>query len=321
VGRTHAMFTEGSYTSSDNKLFVRAGVRLNNFENIGNFTRFIPEPRFNMSYAISPKIKAALQGEFKHQTTAQIIDLEQNFLGIEKRRWILADDAILPITKSKQASLGLNYDESNLYIGIEGFYKEVNGISVSTQGFQNQGQFNGEIGNYDISGLELLVNTRNSTWSSWLSYAYNVNNYSFPDLDPSRFPNNLDIRHTVTFAGTYTHKQLKLGVGLNYRTGNPFTAPLDGDAALDTTTFPFSINYKIANSNRLPDYIRADASAIYTFELFQGIKATAGASVLNILNRKNILNTYFRVNTDDEIETVERVSLGVTPNASFRVFF
>ena len=117
-------------------------------------------------------------------------DLEQNFLGVEKRRWILADGRNLPVATSRQASLGLHYDRGNWLAGLEGFYKEVDGITTDTQGFQNEDQFNGEIGNYRVSGVEALLNYKSEAWSTWLSYTWNHNNYHFPDLDPATFPNN-----------------------------------------------------------------------------------------------------------------------------------
>ena len=321
VVHTHSIFSEALYTSIDRQLHARLGVRVNRIENLDTFSEYVVEPRLNISYSFLDDFNLEVQGEYKSQSTNQIIDLEQNFLGIEKRRWILSDNNTLPVTKSKQASVGVNYDKRNLYVGIEGFYKEVNGISTATQGFQNENQFNGEIGSYDIYGAEFLINKKTSTYSTWLSYAYNVNTYTFPNITPSEFPNNLDIAHTLTFAGIYTYQQFKLGIGINYRTGKPYTQPEEGENAVDTTSFPNRINYQTPNSSRLPNYLRADASANYNFNLSPKIKATLGASVVNILNRQNVLNTYYRLNDANEIETVESISLGITPNASFRLQF
>ncbi|MDX1327384.1 MAG: TonB-dependent receptor [Arenibacter sp.] len=321
---THSFFSELTYRSPNNKWFARGGARLNYINNLKTFDTFdalLVEPRINLNYAITRDLKVEALAEIKSQTSNQIIDLEQNFLGIEKRRWILSDNQKLPITKSKQASLGFNYDKNNLYVGLEGFYKKVEGISTATQGFQNKDQFNGEIGSYDVSGLEFLINKKTNTYSTWLSYTYNYNNYYFKDLVPHTFPNNLDIRHTITFAGTYTINDFKIGLGANYRTGKPYTQPQEGNNAIDTSTFPNRINYQEPNSSRLPAYLRADASFLYNFNLGSSIKATVGASVLNILNKKNILNTYYRLNDENEIETINRVSLGVTPNVSFRMNF
>ncbi len=321
VIRMHALFSEVEYGSEDGKLDVIGGARLNYLENLGTFDEIILEPRLNMSYMLWPDFRFEIQGEFKNQVTNQVVDLEQNFLGIEKRRWILSDEDTLPVTRSKQGSVGFNYDRNRWFIGLEGFYKEVDGISTSTQGFQNEDQFDGEIGSYTIRGAEFLVNYKNNRFSSWASYAYNKNTYYFEDITPSEFPNNLDITHTATLATTYNYRDLKLGFGLNYRTGKPFTKPREGNSPIDITVFPNRINYESPNSSRLPDYLRADASLIYSFDLDKKVRATAGISVLNIFGRRNVLNTYYRLNDQNEIETVESISLGLTPNASFRVSF
>lgn len=321
VIRIHSPYTEIKYHSSENKFIGRVGARVNFIENLDTFNKYLVEPRINLNFKLANYLRAELLGEFKSQTTHQIIDLEQNFLGIEKRRWTLSDEDTLPITQSKQGSLGINYERNNFYLGLEGFYKNVDGISTRTQGFQNQNQFSGEIGSYDVKGVEFLINKRGDNYSTWLSYAYNKNDYTFNSVVPSKFPNNLDIHHTITFAGTYNYKDLKLSVGINYRTGKPYTEPLDGDEALDNSFFPARINYQSPNSSRLPEYFRADASAVYNFDIGRRIRATTGVSLLNMTNRKNSLNRYYRVNDEDQIEAVESVSLGITPNVSFRVSF
>lgn len=320
IVNTNALFSELEFKSPNNKLFVRGGLRLNHLENPGDFEEFILEPRFSLNYAITPKLKAIVLGEFKSQATNQIVDLEQNFLGIEKRRWTVSDGENLPITRSKQGSFGLNYDTRNLYIGLEGFYKEVNDISTATQGFQNQNQFNGEIGTYDVKGVEFLVNGKTDTYSIWASYTYNMNTYTFETIDPPNFPNNLDIRHAATLAGTVTMNSFRFGLGFNYRSGRPFTEPIV-NTPVNNGIFPAEISYNSPNSSRLPEYIRADASVIYDFDIGQSAKASIGASVLNVTNRKNVLNIFYRLDENDLLETVESTSLGITPNFSFRLKF
>nr|WP_297782606.1 carboxypeptidase-like regulatory domain-containing protein [uncultured Allomuricauda sp.] len=321
VIRTHAPYSQINYNSPGNKFIGSVGARLNLIENLDTFKKILIEPRVNLNFKLANYLRAEVLGEFKSQTTNQIIDLEQNFLGIEKRRWILSNDNSLPVTKSKQGSIGINYEKNNLYVGVEGFYKNVDGISTSTQGFQNPYQFSGEIGSYDVKGVEVLINKKGDNYSTWLSYAYNKNDYTFDSIVPQNFPNNLDIRHTITFASTYTYKDLKLSIGLNYRTGKPFTEPIEGDEGLDQNYYPPRINYQSPNNSRLPEYFRADASAIYNFWISRTIRANAGLSILNFTDRKNTLNKYYRVNENDEIETIENFSLGITPNLSFRLSF
>ncbi|SDQ49979.1 TonB-dependent receptor [Flagellimonas zhangzhouensis] len=321
VIRIHAPYTEFDYHSEQNTFIAKIGTRFNFIENLNTFSDFLIEPRVNLNFKIANYLRGEVLGEFKSQTTNQIIDLEQNFLGIEKRRWTLSNGSTLPVTKSKQGSAGINYEKNGFYVGFESFYKEVDGISTKTQGFQNSNQFSGEIGSYKVKGIEFLTNKKGDNYSVWLSYAYNKNDYTFDSIAPPNFPNNLDIRHTITFAGTYDYKDLKLSLGMNYRTGRPYTEPLDGPEGLNNDFFPPQINYKEPNSSRLPEYFRVDVSAIYNFQLTRRLKANAGISVVNITNRKNSLNKYYRVNSDNEIETVENISLGITPNVSFRVSF
>src|SRR5690606_6409294 len=154
---THSLFSELDYRSKNEKFHARGGLRLNYIKNLKTFKTFdkvILEPRLNINYAFTDRIKTELLGEYKSQTTTQIIDLKQKFLGIEKRRCMLSDNDILPITKSKQISLGRNYDKNTRYVGVEGFYKQVGGMSTAIQGCQSQDQFSGEIGKYNVSGIE-----------------------------------------------------------------------------------------------------------------------------------------------------------------------
>ena len=322
--RIQAPFTELQFNTKNNGFIANLGLRANYIQNLaeagGAFDRLLFEPRLNLNFKMANFLRAQILGEFKSQSTNQVIDLEQNFLGIERRRWTLANENDLPLTKSKQGSIGLNYAKRQLYISAEAFYKTVDGISTRTQGFQNENQFNGELGSYEIRGMEFLINQKGENYSTWLSYTYNKNDYTFDSIAPPVFPNNLDVRHTLTLGGTYDLGNLKLGIGINYRTGRPFTQPTEDDP-LDTTVFPAQINFEVPNSSRLPEYFRADASATYQFDIGDRVKAKTGISLLNITNRTNVLNRYFRVSDENEIEQINNNSLGLTPNLSFRIKF
>lgn len=320
VVRSQSLYTEIGYQSELKRVRASGGLRANYIENLNTFTEFILEPRVNATVFLANHLRMEVMGEFKHQVTNQVIDLEQNFLGIEKRRWILSDNTTLPITRSKQASLGINYEEEHFFAGIEGFIKQVNGISTETQGFQNEDQFNGELGSYQVHGVETLVNYKNNDFSSWVSYTFNDNQYTFDSIVPPQFPNNLDIKHSVTLAATYSYRDLQFGMGINYRTGQPYTQP-DETNPVDNSVFPGKINYQSANSSRLPDYLRADLSLRYDLALSRFVKASASASVLNVLNRRNLISRYYRLNDSNEVETIESFSLGRTPNLSIRIQF
>ena len=318
--RVQAPYTQLDFNSRDNTFFASGGLRANYIENIGTFSKWLFEPRLNLNFRLANYVRGQILGEFKSQSTNQVIDLEQNFLGVEKRRWTLSNERELPLTQSKHGSIGINYAKNQFYLGLETFYKQVDGVSTRTQGFQNENQFNGELGGYEVKGVEFLINQKGKDYSAWLSYAYNDNKYTYDSIVPSVFPNNLDVRHTLTLAGTYNIGNLKLGVGINYRTGRPYTEPTE-DTPLDTAVFPVEINFEAPNSSRLPEYFRADVSATYDFSIGEKVKAKAGVSLLNLTDRNNVLNRYFRVSDENEIERVDNTSLGLTPNFNFRITF
>ncbi|SFS95077.1 Outer membrane receptor for ferrienterochelin and colicins [Zhouia amylolytica] len=319
VVRNHALFSEMNFLSANKNTYLKLGGRLNYIERFG---KFILEPRVSFNQRLNTKFSVEILGEMKNQVTNQIIDFQRDFLGIEKRRWILANNKDLPVTQSKQASIGFNYNHDNLYMAIEGFYKKVDGITTSNQGFQNQNQFQRTSGSYKVNGIEFLINKKTKTFSTWLSYTYNNNNYTFKSLTPATFPNNLDIKHSMSFAGTYTLNSIKFALGANWRTGKPYTKPRENNSVTVSNTGNY-INYEEPNSSNLPNYLRTDFSATYKFDFSESINGSIGVSLLNILNEKNTLDRYYRLEDEksNKIQQVDYVSLGTTPNFSFRIYF
>jgi outer membrane receptor protein involved in Fe transport len=281
------------------------------------FDTFLVEPRLSFSQRFLNYFKLEVLGEFKSQTTSQIIDLQNDFLGVENRRWVLSNDSDIPILKSKQISAGIHYDQNKLLISVDAFIKDVEGITTRSQGFQNQYQFVNTVGKYRVKGIDFLINKQFDAFSTWLSYSFAKNDYTFKDLNNGlSFPNNLDIRHAATFAGTYTINNFKLALGVNWHSGKPTTLP--SEIQDDSNN---RIEYTSPNSERLKDYIRTDFSTTYTFELSPKATAIVGASIWNLFDQKNIINTYFTQDDQNIINTIENLSLGITPNVSLRVHF
>ncbi|PKQ45306.1 TonB-dependent receptor [Confluentibacter flavum] len=312
VIRSHAIYGETSLLSNDAKTKLKFGTRLNYFK---KFDMFLAEPRLSFSQRFFNDFRFEVLGEIKSQTTSQIIDLQNDFLGIEKRRWVLANNNDIPVIKSKQFSVGLHYNKNKLLISAETYVKKVDGITTRSQGFQNQYQFIKSIGSYTVKGVDFLINKQfNDVVSTWLSYSYSKNDYTFNDLNNGQpFPNNADLRHALALSGTCAINDIKLALGLNWHSGRPTTLPID---STDGT-----INYQSPNSSNLDDYLRTDFSATYAFDVSEKARAIIGASVWNVLNKKNIINTYHTLDEDDTIIKIENTSLGITPNVSLRVMF
>ena len=312
VLRSQALFSQIAFQSKNAYTNLKVGLRMNY---LGKFDSFLLEPRLSFSQRFLNHFTVEVLGEFKHQTTTQVIEFQNDFLGVENRRWLLVNDDDIPIIKSKQASVGLHYNTRGWLIGAEGYYKFVDGITTQSQGFQNQYQFAKTDGSYTVYGADFLINKRYKNLSAWLSYSYADNTYTFKELEDVEFPNNLDIRHAISLASSYTLKNFKISSGLNWHSGKPTTKPIFNDAIEDER-----INYEPANSSRLNDYMRIDISAQYSFKMGEKVKAHAGVSVWNLLNTENVINNYYR-RSNSGVNEIEQYSLALTPNVSFRVTF
>ncbi|RED42140.1 outer membrane receptor for ferrienterochelin and colicin [Winogradskyella eximia] len=312
--RSHALFGEIVRYSQSRNTYLRFGARINYFSKL---QELIIEPRFAFNQKISDHFRLEILGEIKNQAITQVIDLQQDFLGIEKRRWQLANTNNTPLVKSQQVSAGISYNHNNLLVSLEGYYKNVSNITAQSQGFQNQFQFTNDIGSYTVKGIDFLINKRISNFSTWLSYSYSKNDYHFENLnDGNSFPNTIDLQHVANASLTYNYNNFKVGFGINWHSGRPFTTP---SSLQDESNMV--VEYSEPNSRRLPAYFRTDISAIYNFSISKGVKADIGASVWNIFNQTNIINRYYSLDAEDSLIKIDNRSLKITPNFSFRINF
>jgi hypothetical protein len=314
----HALFTETEYNKKNT--YLRLGLRLNYFQ---KFEKLLIEPRINIRQQLSNILALKLEGEFKNQTTTQIIDFEYDFLGVEKRRWVLVNNDDIPIAISKQGSLGLEFKKNKLNIDLTGFYKIVDGITASNQGFYNNFQYKNAHGSYTAKGIEFLANKTTTKYSTWISYTYSKNNYEFDSFTPSIFPNNVDIRHSISLGYNYNIlDNLKISIGGIWRNGQPYTTPVKDNETMQNGNNTI-VNYDAPNSKNLDDFMRLDASFSYNFNFNSSLKATLRAGVINVTNENNVINRYYKVdpNSSDNAIQVDNKSLGMTPNVSFRVNF
>lgn len=314
----HALFSEVEYNKKNT--YLRIGMRLNYFQ---EFKKFLVEPRINIRQQISDRFALKLEGEFKNQTTTQIVDFEDDFLGVEKRRWVLVNDKDIPIATSKQGSFGVEFNTNKLNVEATGFYKIVDGITASNQGFYNSFQYKNSTGSYTAKGIEFLANKTARHYSVWVSYTFSTNNYDFDAFTPTTFPNNADIRHSASLGFYYNIiKNLKIAVGGIWRNGTPYTKPVTGNETIQFGNNTM-VNYDSPNSINVDDFMRLDASINYNFNLSSVLKATFTAGVINATNQDNVINRYYKVNPNNSKNAiqVDNNSLGLTPNISFRVNF
>src|SRR5690606_34400325 len=175
VLRTHGLFSQIAFSSAKKKTHLNFGVRYNY---INKFKKSLIEPRLNFSHRFWNYFSLEILGEFKSQNTSQIINFQNDFLGVEKRRWQLSNNSSIPVIQSKQGSFGINYSRNNFLISSEFYYKYVNGITTQSQGFTDQFQFEKSSGTNTVYGLDFLLRKSFPNYNIWLSYSYMDNNYT-----------------------------------------------------------------------------------------------------------------------------------------------
>ncbi len=312
VIRTHSLFLETNLLPLANTS-INAGLRMNH---VGKFNEILWEPRLSLNHRFFDYFTIEVLGELKSQTTSQIIDFQNDFLGVENRRWVLSRPDDIPIVKSRQISAGLTFSRKGWLVNVETFLKKVEGVTSQSQGFQNQFVNERTYGSYTVKGVDLLLNKNFENISTWLSYSYAKNDYRFDGLTPSKFPNNLDIRHTLTYGINYSFKNFNLSGGFNWHTGKPTTLLVAGNEVEDG-----ELNFAAPNNSNIKDYLRVDLSATYEFKLSKKTNAFVGASIWNLFDTENVINHFFRLDDEQEIEEVDEFALGFTPNLSFRIIF
>ena len=312
VLRTQSVFAETHFQPFENTL-LNMGLRVNH---VGKFNQWFWEPRLSFNHRFLKYFTFEILGEIKSQTTSQVIDFQTDFLGVENRRWVLAKPGEIPVITSRQLSSGITFSRKGWLISAEPYIKEVKGITTQSQGFQNQFQSTRTHGSYRVKGIDFLVNKRLKNLNAWLSYSYAKNDYTFEELIPDTFPNNVDIRHTFTFGCDYSLDRFNLAAGLNWHSGRPTTLLIDGQEVIDG-----SLNFDTPNAANIDDYIRLDVSSTYRFGIGKRSEGIVGLSFWNILDRKNAINHFFRLAEDDIVEEVDEFALRFTPNISLRVRF
>lgn len=312
IVRTHGLYAQLHWESQLNSAQFNIGSRFNYIEKLNTYRL---EPRLSYNQKIFKHLSLEVLGELKHQVTSQVINFQTDFLGIEKRRWQLANNDDIPLIKSKQASVGLHYSKKGWLVSGEIYFKDVTGITAQSQGFQNQYEFIKSIGSYNAYGMDFLIRKEWEKFNTWLSYSNMENHYTFAFSERS-FPNNLEIYNAITFGSSFKWDKLKLSAGFTWHSGKPITRPIEGNEVINGT-----VNYEPVNSSFLDEYFRTDVSAHYQMNLSKRVKADISFAIWNISGHKNNINTYYFIDDSGMLQEENKYGLKTTPNFSFRLSF
>ncbi len=314
VVQTHSFY--GNYIYNNAKLFdVEIGARATYFKELEAFR---VEPRLLVYKNVFKNVKLQISAEIKNQIISEIDETVISDLSLENRVWRLANGDEFPIINGKQISAGFIYTNNGWTVDIDNYYKTLDHITALSLGFLNPENSNFNMGEQNIYGIDLFLRKRFNGFNTWLSYSFNNSKSKYDTLnDDNYFRSTSNVRHAFLTSLSYKISGFQVALGWRWQTGKPYTESTVGDDGLE---FNNGINTK-----RLPDYHRLDFSSTYKFKFSKDskLRAKVGLSIRNVYNKTNFISREYRGNNDfdNDIEIIDKFSIGFTPNMMFRLYW
>ncbi len=336
-------------------LLLQAGLRYNScFHNDESWQ--VIEPRLSLKYRLSDKmnLKAAF-GNY-HQ---YLFKIPRAFIAdIWSSADEYSDDArsnhyIVGFQRELSRDFELEIeayykDYSNLYFFDPFFYSD---LKIKQYNEDNEPLYNDTENLFDTGdgysyGMELLIRKDSGPLTGWLSYTLGR---TFDMIDVRNqgnwFNPRHDRTHTFNFVGTMDVKnflrglkgagfkqdkhRFRLGFGFAYASGQPITTTSSIYVTRPVPDQDFYHGYNLyptdRNNFRLPPYIRADLSLIYTRK-FKNWTFEPFLQIYNITNRSNVWFINYTDEYDPEkniisqdVETVGMLPL--IPSIGFNILF
>lgn len=285
------------------------------------------EPRVALTARVNTAFKLKISSSKQFQFVSQLVFLDLDEVLFGNKIWIASNNTVIPVIESNQWTGGILFSKNDWQIDLEGYVKELAGLTSFSSSFGEIPDQPYSRGNSRIRGIDVLVKRKfNPRYRSWLSYTLSNAVYEFPELSESVFPASHDQRHTIQWVHLYTPRPWEFAVGWQLGSGLPFTNAIDTDIRINPngSTTPFII-YDQQNASRLEPYHRLDASVMYHFKKQDKFTGFFGLSLINVYNQKNILGKQFLLeeidpqNNEYEFLKIDRLGLRFTPNLVARI--
>jgi hypothetical protein len=314
-----SLYAADSWSPLSNLTF-EAGLRASYYEMTDDF---LWSPRASISYQISSKIKLKAAYGLHYQFVNRIIN--ETITEGSRDFWLLADGDLVNVSSATHYVFGMSYETNGWLFDIEGYWKELEGLSEFSLQFRSNEDFDPQelffTGDGTAQGVELLIQKKSGQYSGWLAYTLGQVVHTFQDLnDGDAFYALHDQRHEIKLVNSYDIGDWSIAANFIFGSGKPFSQP-DGFYTIeqlngDDLQF-ISVGKK--NGSRIPAYHRLDISAHHRFPIGKA-KADIGISLFNIYGNNNVW--YYKFDFQQKPFTRTEVTyLGFTPNLSFNVSF
>lgn len=322
--RNQEAFFGSIYASNEQQigddLKLTTGIRFSDYE---LRAKPIFEPRISLTYQLLPqwKLKAAYGRHY--QFVNRIIN--ENISEGSREFWLLADGDLVQISKADHYVLGLSYEIDNWLFDVEGYYKDLSGLSEFSLRFRRGLEIVADelffTGSGIARGVEVLIQKKQGAYTGWVSYTLGAVRNTFEAFNEGqKFPALHDQLHEFKMVHSYELSDWTLAATFIYGSGKPFSEP-EGQYSVELLDGQ-SLNYigvGPKNGSRLPAYHRLDLSIHRKFKLGE-LPTDLGFSIFNLYNRTNIWYKEYDFTQEPPLIT-DITYLGITPNLSFKIDF
>ncbi|HUI29636.1 MAG TPA: TonB-dependent receptor [Candidatus Acidoferrales bacterium] len=237
----------------------------------------VVDPRVSLRYNFSNEIHAQASWGIYHQFAEPYLYNQVN------------GNPQLSAQSARHFTAGAEYSTELLMCRVEMYLKRYSNLVLQTESTHYA-----NLGDGSASGLDFFLKYGGfliTPVSGWISYSYlhsrrlQARNLS-ETIVYEEAPSSFDITHNLTVVGKIQLIQfLSCGLTFRYATGRPVT-PIIGAIQIPGENYFEPIQGHI-NSERLPDFVRLDASLGYFMPFGDSNSATFYFAVSNLMNRDN----------------------------------
>lgn len=303
-----------------NRLTITPGLRVSYFD-LTEEWYYEPRFSFNFKFTDTIRFKGAWGNYFQFVKRVVREDTMQG----NREFWVLSEGDNIPVGSATHYIAGVSYESEEFLIDIEGYYKDLAGLSEFALRFtplsedENYNQYFYE-GTGVAQGVEILLQKKFGDYTGWLAYTLGKVEYKFPDLEDEPFPALQDQTHEFKIINSYKVGNWTFAGTWIYATGKPYTEP----EGIESIELPFGrtidrVLMGDKNGARLPAYHRMDLSATLDFELWTG-NSQLGMTVFNVYDQKNVWYKEFDFIEGEIIESNFNL-MGLTFNLFFNIKF
>lgn len=277
--RTSRQRSTYSFFQQNVQLFKQLNIRWGLRVNWDDLTeKLYLQPRGGLEYTPLENLKIYYYGGIYHQFLSKIplIDYTRNVDMV----WFLPDTQGNGVLKSGQHSAGVQWTTGGFLINAEGYLKSTSGkrwLNAETyrERLRTRIRYVYRAGYEENYGVDVFAQFRHPHFTHQAGYSWAVGREKVEGINRNAwFPSLNNHRHQLQLSEMFTMKGFVASVLWNYRSGQPRILPSPNSSALLI--------------ERLDYFSQLDASLAKTF-LFEHAGITCGFSLLNVLNRLNVV--------------------------------